>query len=310
MAMINNTNASLPTVSILVPIYNVQSMIVECARSLFKQSYEDCEFIFVDDGSTDYSYYRLRDVIDLEFEELNDRIRIVRHSRNRGVAEARNTAMECANGEFILFVDSDDWVAPNLVQSLVRQQRENDADLVSSDFYRTTKNSTQYIHTHWIGGREGSLNIVLAQSFALPNRVWSLLIRRSMIHRNGIRFDGSINYGEDSLLLVKLLYFAREIDHVNKPLYYYRADSAGSYSNNPSRSSIHNYIRSQLMIWDFMSERDAVRRYYQALLLGRMNLRRWLVARKRGAGIGGLLYRSWCFILNKVWSARCWVSGF
>ncbi|MFI3305402.1 MAG: glycosyltransferase family 2 protein [Rikenellaceae bacterium] len=298
-----------PTVSILVPIYNVQSMIVKCARSLFQQNYAECEFIFVDDGSTDYSYYRLRDVIDLEFPELYDRVRIVRHSRNRGVAEARNTAMDYANGEFILFVDSDDWVAPSLVQSLVIRQRVDDADMVSSDFYRVRGEAVKHIHTHWIGNREGSLNIVLAQSFALPNRVWSLLVRSSMIHRNGIRFEGSINYGEDSLLLVKLLYFAREIAHVDTPLYYYRADSAGSYSNNQNRLSVNNYIRSQLMIWDFMAERDAIMRYGQALLLGRMNLRRWLTVRQGGGGIGGFFFRTWCFILNKAWSAKCWASG-
>ncbi|MFI3303700.1 MAG: glycosyltransferase family 2 protein [Rikenellaceae bacterium] len=302
----NNFN---PKVSILVPVHNVENCIVECARSLFRQSYANCEFIFVDDGSTDYSYYRLRDVIDLEFEELSYRIRVVRHSRNRGVAEARNTAMDCADGDFILFVDSDDWVDPKLVSKLISQQRINDADLVSTDFYRVNGDNTREVRTHWIGDREGSLNIVLAQSFALPNRVWSLLIRSSMIYRNGIRFEGSINYGEDSLLLVKLLYFAREIDHVDRALYFYRADSAGSYSNNQTRLSIRNYIRSQLMIWDFMASRDAIMRYGTALMLGRMNLRRWLLIRRGGGGLAGFVYRAWCWSVNQVWTIRCWVSG-
>ncbi len=297
-------------VSILVPFYNAQSTITESARSLFRQTYPNCEFIFVDDGSTDYTYYRLRDVIDIEFEELSDRVKIVRHSRNRGVAESRNTAMDYANGDFILFVDSDDWVDKNLVTRLVREQRRDDADIVSTDYYKVSGGKCRQIHTHWIGGREGSLNIVLSQSFSLPNRVWAMLIRSEMIYRNGIRCDGNLYYGEDSLFLVKLLYFAREIAHVGMPLYYYRADLPSSATNNISKLSRRNYIRSQRLIWEFLSSRDAIMRYGKALMLGRMNLRRWLIVHNGGGGFAGFCYRSWCWIINKGWSANCWISGF
>lgn len=296
-------------VSILVPIYNVEEHIVKCARSLFAQSYGDCEFIFVDDCSPDSSVQRLEQVVENEFYTLRSSIHIIRHARNRGVAEARNTAMECASGDFLLFVDSDDWCAPNMVAKLVRAQREDNADLVSADFYSVTAKKTTRNHTHWVGGREGSLRIVLAQSFALPNRVWSLLIRNSLIRRNGIRFNSGVNYGEDSLFLVQLLYYAREIAHVDKPIYYYRADSAGSYSNNLNRRSIRNYVRSQLLIYEFLKERDATLRYTSSLMMSRLNLRRWMSIHNGKRDWRSYPYRLYCYILNRAWTIRCWLNG-
>ncbi len=296
-------------VSILIPIYAVEQHIIRCARSLFNQSYENCEFIFVDDGSPDLSVERLQQVLDDEFPHFKSRVRIVHHSRNRGLAEARNTAMECASGDFLLFVDSDDWCAPNLVSMLVREQRRNNADLVSTDFFNVRGETTEHVRTHWVGGREGSLRVVLAQSFALPNRIWSLLIRADMVHRNGIRSDGSVGYGEDALLLVKFLYYARTVGHVDKALYYYRADSAGSYSNNITRKSCRSYIRSQILIWEFIRERDKTMRYAGTLLVGRMNLRRWLSIHSKRLTIGGLLYRIGCYFINKYLTLRSWMIG-
>lgn len=296
-------------VSILVPLYKVEDYIVRCARSLFEQNYESCEFIFVDDCSPDESVARLERILTDEYSHLIPRTRIIRHSRNRGVAEARNTALDCATGDFILFIDSDDWCDASLVSTLVRRQKENDADIVASDFYSESKRRSKYIHTHWVGGREGSIRIVLAQNFALPNRVWSLLIRSEMIHRNGIRFEGSVNYGEDSLFLVQLLYFAREIGHVDKALYHYRADSEGSYSNNVSRASARNYVRSQFMIYDFLASKDATIRYTTSLLLSRMNLRRWLSIRRGEKSLIAFGYRLLCWIVNSVWTIRCGMMG-
>lgn len=289
------------TVSILVPIYNVENYIVRCARSLFEQSYDRCRFIFVDDYSTDDSLKRLERIIEDEYSHLRDRIIIIRHVRNRGVAATRNTAMECVDSDFILFVDSDDWCESNMVAKLIREQRKTDADIVSSDFMEVKNSKSKLVSTHWIGGREGSLQVVLAQSFALPNRVWSILVRNSLIHNNGIRFNCDVRYGEDALFLVQLLYYSREVGHVDRPLYNYRADSAGSYTNNQSRTSMRNYIRSQRLIYQFIVDRDAVLRYGTALVLGRMNLRRWLIRRNSPRNPLGMLYRLWCYVVNRVW---------
>ncbi len=293
-------------VSVLIPVYNVEDYIVRCARSLFEQTYEDCEFIFVDDGSPDSSISRLESLIEGSYSHMASRVHIVHHSRNRGLAEARNTAMESASGDFLLFVDSDDWCSPKLVAKLVSEQRKSDADIVSCDFFHVCAGRETRVHTHWVGGRDGSMKVVLAQSFALPNRVWAMLIRNSLVHNNGIRSDGSVAYGEDAVLLVKLLYYARTISHVDRSLYYYRIDSANSYSNNITRSSCRSYIRAQLLIWNFIRERDTTMKYTATLLLGRINLKRWLMMRYKRRSIKTLALRFVCYILNKLQTFRSW----
>ena len=126
-------------VSILVPIYGVEKYIERCAVSLFEQTYKNIEYIFVDDCGTDNSIGILKDVID-RYPCRKEQTRIIRHTRNRGLAAARNTAVKEATGEFICHVDSDDWVDQTLIEQLVSKQIENDADIVSVNYIKVYKN--------------------------------------------------------------------------------------------------------------------------------------------------------------------------
>ena len=97
----------VPDLSVLVPVYGVERYIADCARSLFAQRDVDAEFVFVDDASPDGSVDRLHEVM-AEYPAVGERVRILRHARNRGVGAARRTAIEAARGTYICFVDSDD----------------------------------------------------------------------------------------------------------------------------------------------------------------------------------------------------------
>ena len=119
----------LPLVSILIPVYQVEDYIERCARSAFEQTYQNLEFVFVDDGSTDSSIYVLKSVIN-DYPDLKDHIRIIRHPENRGLAAARNTAIKSCHGDFVMHVDSDDWLEPDAAELLVRRQQETEADII------------------------------------------------------------------------------------------------------------------------------------------------------------------------------------
>ena len=116
-------------VSILVSFFNVEDCIERCARSLFAQTYDDLEYVFIDDCSQDRSVSVLMDVARDYPNRTND-IKLIRSSRNRGVATSRNIAIENSSGEFICFVDSDDWLELNAVELLVEKQQSRDADIV------------------------------------------------------------------------------------------------------------------------------------------------------------------------------------
>ena len=115
-----------PLVSVLVPIYNVDPYIEQCARSLFEQTYDNLEFIFCDDCSPDASIQKLKEVMK-EYPQRLEQIRIIYHERNRGSAAARNTLIDNCKGDFLFWVDSDDWVDTNAIERLVIKQKEKDA---------------------------------------------------------------------------------------------------------------------------------------------------------------------------------------
>ena len=105
-------NKPLPLISIIVPIYNIAEYASECIQSLINQTYKNIEIILVDDGSTDHS-----PVICDEFAEQDERIKVI-HKRNGGLSDARNAGLDVATGEYIGFVDGDDWVDEDMYETL------------------------------------------------------------------------------------------------------------------------------------------------------------------------------------------------
>ena len=114
-----------PLVSVLIPVYQVEDFIERCARSVFEQTYQNLECVFVDDGSTDSSIDILNQIIN-EYPSLKDNVHIIHHQENRGLAAARNTAINSCHGDFVMHVDSDDWLEPDAAELLVRRQQETD----------------------------------------------------------------------------------------------------------------------------------------------------------------------------------------
>lgn len=115
--------------SIIVPVYNVKSYLKKCVESIINQTYTNLQIILVDDGSTDGS----QDICD-EFAQRDSRI-VVIHKENGGQSTARNVGMDRAKGVYIAFVDSDDWLEPNMYEALISQLEKHEADIVACSFY-------------------------------------------------------------------------------------------------------------------------------------------------------------------------------
>ena len=121
-------------VSIITPVYGAEEFIGRTAESLFGQTYADIEYIFVDDCSPDRSIERMQEVLS-RYPHRQPQVRVVRHAKNRGVAAARNSGVEAATGDYIYYVDADDWIEPDAIEQMCALAAVRDADIVGCGWF-------------------------------------------------------------------------------------------------------------------------------------------------------------------------------
>lgn len=220
-----------PLISILVPIYGVEKYIERCARSLFEQTYSYLEFVFVDDASPDKSVEILQQVIP-QYPKWEGRITIIYHDKNRGLAAARNTLVDNCRGEFLLHVDSDDWIEPNTVELFVKKQKETNADIVTGSFsLHITKEGVEKTRK-WVAPNKDRLE-TLKDMLKCGSVVatWNRLIRSSLFCDNNIRWIEGIDAGEDKIITLKLIYCSRKVAACDSITYHYNCSNTNSIVN-------------------------------------------------------------------------------
>ena len=237
-------------VSVLVPVYNVSKFIERCVHTLFGQTYDNVQYIFVNDCTPDQSIEIIQKVLN-EYPQRKEHVKIINHDKNRGLAAARNTGIENAGGEYVLHIDSDDYIELDMVELMFGKAKEEDADIVVCDFNIKWK-KTQKIASQHFTDKDQYLRDIL-NTKAMPGVV-NKLIRRILYLENGIfPFEG-INLGEDYVTTPKLISKARRISKVNKPLYHYIQYNEGSYTAIMNQKAIddlwfvlnelYNYFKS------------------------------------------------------------------
>lgn len=237
-------------VSILVPVYKVENYIEKCARSLLACFSPHIEYIFVDDASPDNSIRILEEILK-DYPDASSNVSILRHKSNRGLAAARNTAVAAAKGEYILHVDSDDWLAPNAIETLLKIAEDRDADIVVSDFKEVRKDgSSVWKNPHCSDSEEFTKSLLRRKSLT---HIIGKLIRRNVLIENDLWAIEGINQGEDYLLTPRIAYFSRKIAYADLPLYCYNRMNCNSYTANVSEKGIDSIIEVQRRLVEFFS---------------------------------------------------------
>lgn len=236
-------------VSVGIPVYGVEKYIERCARSLFEQTYENIEYIFVNDCTPDNSIEILKKVLD-DYPLRRESVCIIQHKQNKGLAGARNTFIDNAIGEFVVHVDSDDWVDQTLIEQLVAKQSENDADIVSVNHIKVYKNYNLALNeVPFIDVKTYRENVLLRKS---SGHIWGRLIRKTLYLNNNISCEEGINMGEDFQVYTKLLFYAKKVSFITSYLYKYDCLNEGSYTNVYSKEKLRQDWRSF----------DSVKEYY------------------------------------------------
>ncbi|MBO4827002.1 MAG: glycosyltransferase family 2 protein [Prevotella sp.] len=211
-------------VSILVPVYNAGEYLRQCLTSLTGQSHRDIELVLVDDGSTDGSGQVCDDLA-----ASDSRVKVI-HKENAGVAEARITAFEHCTGDYVTFVDADDYVANTLVESMLNMAIEFDADIVACGHFNVMQQG-QKKERHTMRGlynkdaiRKAISECLLYDKNTRANGMaiylWGKLMRRSLVGEALLQGRG-LWFAEDQIALFHMLYHAQRLYVMHEPLYYY-----------------------------------------------------------------------------------------
>lgn len=219
-------------VSILVPVYNAASYLEECLKSLVGQTYADLQIVMINDGSTDDSWAVMQ-----RLSRQDSRIEIYSQP-NSGVAATRNRLLDKVRGDFVLFVDSDDWIEPQTVECLMTEQAKGNYDMVVYQFVNALAN------TDGLFTRELAVKLFLEHKH-LNGSLCNKLIRSSLF--KGLYFDETVTYGEDAMMVWQVLQRVQQVRIINQHLYHVRvnADSLSRRPFNKNKCSVYT-------VWDYI----------------------------------------------------------
>ena len=226
-------------ISILVPVYNAGVRFERCLRSLFEQTYENIEIVFVDDCSTDDSMEILVSIMQI-YSFISEKVKIVHHEANLGVATARNTLLKNAAGDYIMWVDADDYIDRTAAAVLAENVKSTNADIVCYGAMRHFKNKAYpYMWKDETTSKDFIYDILERRTHSA---LWGRLFRRSLFEQNGISFVDGINIGEDLFVLLKAVYFANVVVSCNDVLYHQDFTNANSLTKKVSADDLINEI--------------------------------------------------------------------
>ena len=215
-------------ISIIVPIYNIEKFLPCCIDSILAQTFTEWELILVDDGSSD----TCGSICD-EYATKDGRIRVI-HKPNGGLTSARNAGLVMASGEWVMYLDGDDWIEPEMLELLLQKGEETGADIVMGDFlFAYPDRDVPYRLPDWDDCKTTSLNRYITSVWTC---VWGGIHRRSLYEEHQLQSPQGVTYCEDFHLIVRLCYFARKVVNVHRPFYHYRQQE-GSVIHNLNKKT-------------------------------------------------------------------------
>ena len=216
-----------PRVSVLIPCYNAGAYLAQAIESVLDQTYQDLQFIFVNDGTKDRSMEILRDLIANRYAHLQSRIVII-DKENGGLPSARKAGLDVAEGEYVLFADSDDWMETDAVEKVMAKADETHADIIYFDLIKEYGNRTSYKREREYTGATKDDFIVNMFNYKSFGYTVTKCFKRSLYTDNVIYFP-KLGMHEDIYLMSQIIFYAKSLAHIPEALYHYRKDNPDSF---------------------------------------------------------------------------------
>lgn len=241
-------------VSIIIPVYNAKKYLANTLDSVIKQTYKNLEIILVNDGSTDNS----KDICE-SYAKIDKRIKVI-NKENGGVSSARNYGLALAKGEYISFVDSDDFLVTDMIETLVNDIQNTNAEIAVCGYWHVTEE--EYKKNRKTATNEEFMNLeVLVNPIKyyyskkyMPN-IWNKIFKKDLI--KDIQFDDTIHYGEDFLFCALAFIKAKKATYRDSKKYFYIKREDGLSMSQGSLEFWNGYAKSKKMLYDKLLLIDA-----------------------------------------------------
>lgn len=247
-----------PKISVIIPVYNAEPFLERCLISILNQDFdEEYEVIAVNDGSIDKSLEILEN-----FSENHDKLRVI-SQKNAGVSAARNKGISSARGEYIAFIDSDDFVEKNFLSALYNAAKRSNADIAMCGYKNVNAANTLRIgcvfkHRAGVFSSEKMLKSLLFDIFT-RSYVWNKLYRRALFTENKVKFPTGVHF-EDVIIMPQLFYYAKKVAVIRGNLYNY-VQRKGSITGTLSAKSINDYVAAFGKIREFLQKQGVFYAY-------------------------------------------------
>lgn len=220
-------------VSIVVPIYGVEKFIAQCARSLFEQTYENIQYIFVNDCTKDNSVILLKEIIEL-YPNRKDQVLIIEKEKNEGLPLARKSGMQYVKGEYVMLFDSDDWVEITMVEQMLNAIVAEKTDVVYCDYFKNSDTQTPINCIKISNTKEYIKNMFLLRA---PAQTWNKIYRTKLFDE--VEFPVKSMH-EDLYINLQVMSYAKSVSHLKQNFYHYRNNPNSITHNYPLEQSIEN----------------------------------------------------------------------
>lgn len=244
----------MPKISVIIPIFGVEKYIEKCAKSLFSQTIDDIEYIFIDDCTPDRSIEILKSVIDL-YPSRKASVRIEKMPTNSRLAAVRRHGIQLATGNYVIHCDSDDWVDVELYEKMYDEAVQSGADVVFApivDEYVNASSLRKIYDLHKTG--KDVVSEWYHKNVAMYS--WNKLVKRSIyVENNILPFEG-VNMWEDNGLMLRVLYYARKVSFITGPAYHYNHTNMGAMTVGYGRSAVDQMLKCADLLDKFFLEKD------------------------------------------------------
>jgi len=293
----------MPKVSVIVAVYGAEKYIEKCARSLFEQTLDDMEFIFVDDCSPDRTVDILNVLIEEyrpRFEEMNYKVRVERMPTNSGLPTVRKHGVQLATGDYVIHCDNDDWVDRDMYQQMYETAIAEKADAVVCDWFIERGNEQKRVTAVRSLSKQSMIGGIMSDT--VTRSVWNKMFARTLYDKGIEKPLG--NMGEDLVLCIQLFFFSSKISYIEKPLYHHFYNPT-SISNTRSKEKALEYFVSSTdnvdLVVNFLEKHGVVNEYEKDLSVFKYTEKKFLIPYLEDRNVYFIWRNKYREINNRIW---------